>query len=308
MVRQLGETDAAMNRKSALSATVVSRAKTPTRLTGSTTKDRIKEVAEDIRRRLLHDYASGAPKYIQLRRAVLDAVEDNVLKPGDQLPPEDMLTEVLAMSLGTIRRALEHLATGGVVVREPGRGTFVSEHHKAMHDTWHFRFITEDGSRLLPAYSHVIERSVIKESGPWATHLGADSNGFVRIKRSFSINEEFLCYGEFYLRSSRFGGFMRLPSKRMESVNLKRILAEEFGAPILYVVQRVRVDRLPGVACEIMGIREGRTGMCVQIVAYSYDDAPISFHWIYVPPTHYMLEFSDYGPEEATSRRLEVTS
>lgn len=76
------------------------------------------------------DRASGkAPLHAQLYATVLDEIESGRLAPGDQVPTEAELHERFGVSRTTIRRALHDLANSGFIVRQPGRGTFVTEPH-----------------------------------------------------------------------------------------------------------------------------------------------------------------------------------
>lgn len=65
--------------------------------------------------------------YMQLRDAVLAAIEEQVLKPGDRLPPVTRLAKDLRITQATVRRALEDLTAGGHVASFVGRGTFITE-------------------------------------------------------------------------------------------------------------------------------------------------------------------------------------
>jgi DNA-binding GntR family transcriptional regulator len=57
---------------------------------------------------------------------ILQHIDENKLREGDQLPTEVGLAQQAGVSLVTVRRALAELATQGIVRREQGRGTFVS--------------------------------------------------------------------------------------------------------------------------------------------------------------------------------------
>jgi len=46
--------------------------------------------------------------------------------PGDRLPPERRLIEMLGLARAALRRALEHLERDGVIWRHVGKGTFVA--------------------------------------------------------------------------------------------------------------------------------------------------------------------------------------
>lgn len=73
------------------------------------------------------DRKSDKALYMQLRDAVLEAIERQVLKPGDRLPPVTKLAKDLRITQATVRRALEDLTAGGHVASFVGRGTFVTE-------------------------------------------------------------------------------------------------------------------------------------------------------------------------------------
>jgi GntR family transcriptional regulator len=66
------------------------------------------------------------PLYIQAIEAITEKIESGDLEPGTQLPPEDELAASLGISRSTLREALGHLETHGLIARRQGIGTFVS--------------------------------------------------------------------------------------------------------------------------------------------------------------------------------------
>jgi DNA-binding GntR family transcriptional regulator len=112
------------------------------------------EVVNELRHRFHMAAEPGLPKHSQLRKAVLACIESGLLRPGHKLPSEQVLTARLGLSLGTVRRALEQLAVGHVVVREHGHGTFVTEPPRPIDHNWHFRFLADDGKTLLPVLAN----------------------------------------------------------------------------------------------------------------------------------------------------------
>jgi len=77
--------------------------------------------------RIRIDRSSPLPLYIQLKQAVLDALEAHQLEPGSRLPSEEELVAMTGLSRYTVRQALRELEQEGRVERVHGRGTFVSE-------------------------------------------------------------------------------------------------------------------------------------------------------------------------------------
>jgi DNA-binding LacI/PurR family transcriptional regulator len=70
------------------------------------------------------------PLYEQVRRQVLDYITEHDLHPGDVIPTEAELAARYEVSVGTVRRALRQLVDQEILYRQPGRGTFLTEHSR----------------------------------------------------------------------------------------------------------------------------------------------------------------------------------
>ena len=70
---------------------------------------------------------SELPMHAVVRSDLHDAIRTGRFKPGDQVPTEPQLMERYEVSRTTVRRALRDLETMGLIVRQPGRGSFVSQ-------------------------------------------------------------------------------------------------------------------------------------------------------------------------------------
>jgi len=71
------------------------------------------------------DPAAG-PRYQQIVRLIEQAVADGRLRPGDRLPPQRKLAELLAVDLTTVTRAFGEARTRGLLDAVTGRGSFIS--------------------------------------------------------------------------------------------------------------------------------------------------------------------------------------
>jgi len=61
----------------------------------------------------------------QVATAIKNAIVNEELKPGDKLPPERDLAEMLKVSRGSLREALNHLHAAGLVYKKHGVGVFI---------------------------------------------------------------------------------------------------------------------------------------------------------------------------------------
>lgn len=57
---------------------------------------------------------------------IVQQIQDGVLKPGDRLPSERQLIDMLGVSRSSVREALQGLAAMGLVESRPGQGSFVA--------------------------------------------------------------------------------------------------------------------------------------------------------------------------------------
>ncbi|MBN8425149.1 GntR family transcriptional regulator [Microbacterium sp. 2216-1] len=72
------------------------------------------------------DRRSAAPMYDQLRRLIVEHIENDRLQPGDPLPGEHRLCDQYGVSRTVVRQALGQLEHEGLIERVKGKGTFVA--------------------------------------------------------------------------------------------------------------------------------------------------------------------------------------
>ena len=70
---------------------------------------------------------SPLPLHYQLKQIILEMIENELLKPGDSIPPERELCDTQGVSRMTVNKAIFSLVNEGVLYREQGKGTFVAK-------------------------------------------------------------------------------------------------------------------------------------------------------------------------------------
>lgn len=70
--------------------------------------------------------SSPIPLYLRLENLLKERIHLGLLKPGSKLPSEHELAGHFNVSRSTIRKALDRLAVGGLIVKWPGKGSYVS--------------------------------------------------------------------------------------------------------------------------------------------------------------------------------------
>lgn len=73
------------------------------------------------------DKDKDMPLYHQVEEFIKEYIAKNKLKPGDMLPTESELEDMLKVSRTTIRSAIISLQYSGYVIKQQGKGTFVAD-------------------------------------------------------------------------------------------------------------------------------------------------------------------------------------
>jgi GntR family transcriptional regulator len=75
---------------------------------------------------MLNKY-SNVPLYCQLKNLILEKIDKGEYVPGSKIPSEDELCELYKISRPTVRQAVGDLTGSGYLVKEKGKGTYVTD-------------------------------------------------------------------------------------------------------------------------------------------------------------------------------------
>lgn len=90
------------------------------------------------------------PLYAQVREILLERMSSGAWRPGELIPNEFEVARELGVSQGTVRKALDSLASDHLLIRRQGRGTYVAQHTPADMLFRFFNFRDPNGERIQP--------------------------------------------------------------------------------------------------------------------------------------------------------------
>ncbi len=253
------------------------------------------EEVDNFYRRFRPPAEPGVPKYAQLRRAMIGAIEAGYWQPGGKLPTETELTRLTPFSLGTVQRGLRALTDEGIIERRQGHGSFVTRPRHEMEEPLHCRFLGDDGATHLPVFPRVLGRRRVAEPGPWTAYLGAGVRVF-RIDRAINIGDEFSVFSSFYADAERLQPLLRQPLAALGTANFKLVMSRELHLPIIGIEHQARVEALPRRVCATIGVPTSTVGLKLQVAARSGSAIYIYYQEIYVPPNRRTLEIRTVEP------------
>ncbi|NRD26287.1 GntR family transcriptional regulator [Frigoribacterium sp. VKM Ac-2836] len=121
---------------------------------------------------------SGTSKYVAVREHLLSRIQK--LEPGSQLPAEPVLCDEYGVSRITLRHAVDGLIADGHLVREHGRGTFVTEPQYRLHYRERFAdevkgFHAQQTGEGFAVSTRVLDQKVVRAGETVASHLDISS-------------------------------------------------------------------------------------------------------------------------------------
>jgi len=124
------------------------------------------------------------PKYIQLVEIIKHEILTGKFKGGDKLPSENELKKEYDVSSTTVRKCIDILRNYGLITREQGVGTFVSERpvERSLEKILSFTKNMEQVG--LEPTTQVLEKKIIKAYGKYIDRLGVKrGENIFRLKR-----------------------------------------------------------------------------------------------------------------------------
>lgn len=168
--------------------------------------------------------------YLAARRALLSLLETPEYNPGDQIPAERELSDMLGISRMTLRKIIDELITSGILERNGNRGTFLA-------GTAIERPLTQP---VQQGISKIVElNGAVPSSKLIFFHQAAASSRIARlldiktgmpvliIKRLRLANTQPFCLETSYLPQERVPGLCAEDMRQGTSLN--QLLAERYG-------------------------------------------------------------------------------
>ncbi|HXE22556.1 MAG TPA: GntR family transcriptional regulator, partial [Rhodoferax sp.] len=122
-----------------------------------------------------------SPLYQQIKGLILQSLQAGEWKPGAAIPSEMDLAVRYRVSQGTVRKAIDELAAGNLVVRRQGKGTFVATHAEHQVQYRFLRLIPDNGdvNSEGPAQREIIDCKRLRANAEVARALALRSGDAV---------------------------------------------------------------------------------------------------------------------------------
>jgi GntR family transcriptional regulator len=215
----------------------------------------------------------GAPLYLRLRKSIEDAVRSGRIAPGDALPSERDIAIRADVSRVTVRKAVQDLVRGGILVQRHGSGTFVAPPVGRVEQSLsRLTSFTEDMARRgMSVRSTLIERGLFQPSPDEMMKLGLSADEKVaRISRLRIADETPLAIERASLSATV------LPDPDGVGVSLYEALERTGNRPVR-AVQRISAANLGEVDASLLDVAAGSASLNIERISYLASGRVVEF-------------------------------
>lgn len=114
----------------------------------------------------------SSPLFERTAEQIIDLIKSQKLSPGDKLPTEIELVELLQVGRSTIREAIKSLESRNILTIRQGAGTYLSEEKGVSHDPFGLSLIEWSGKLALDLIDVrlTLEPEIAARAAIFATH------------------------------------------------------------------------------------------------------------------------------------------
>lgn len=243
------------------------------------------------------DAPAFSPLYQQIKALLLKGLEGGEWLPGQAIPSEVELAAHFRVSQGTVRKAIDELATENVLVRRQGKGTFVATHAERATQFRFLRLLPDDGSPPT-LQRRLLECRRMRAAGEVARLLALGAGeAAVQVRRLLLAPQggelQPVVLDDIWLPGTLFKG---LTMERLQAWRgpMYRLFEAEFAVQMIRAEERLRAVAAQADEAALLAVPTGTPLLSVERLAYTYGDRPVELRrgLYHTAAHHYRNELS----------------
>jgi GntR family transcriptional regulator len=216
------------------------------------------------------------PLYEQIRILLTQSLVAGEWKPGEAIPSEIELAARYRVSQGTVRKAIDALASEHILVRRQGKGTFVASHSEPSYQYRFLRVMPDSGEKLHP-HNVALGLRKAKASPEVARALAVKTGTAVlHFRRILEFRGRPLILDEIVLAASRFPGLTMAKLDEFKG-SMYSFYEAAYGLRMIRAEERIRAVAADADAAAHLRVPAGTPLLCVDRIAFTYGDMPVEW-------------------------------
>lgn len=219
---------------------------------------------------------SYRPLYDQIRLLITQSLVGGEWRPGEMIPSEMELASRYKVSQGTVRKAIDSLASENIVIRKQGKGTFVATHNALETKLRFLRLTSESGQKEL-LNNEFISCAKSKAGALLAKKLGIKASASViEVKRLLTFSERPVIYDHIVVPSAAFKGLNQAKVEE-SSGSMYSMYESEFGVRMVRADESLKAVAAEAHVADALGVAAGHPLLSIERVSYTYGDQPMEW-------------------------------
>jgi GntR family transcriptional regulator len=216
------------------------------------------------------------PLYEQIKILITQSLVAGEWKPGEAIPSEFELAGRYRVSQGTVRKAIDELASEHILVRRQGKGTYVASHSEPSYQYRFLRVMPDSGEKLTP-HNILLELKKGKASAEIARALRVKVGTPVhQIRRVLEFSGRPLILDEMALAASRFPGLSVAKLEEYKG-SMYSFYESVYGLRMIRAEERLRAVAADAQTAGHLKVAPGTPLLCVDRIAFTYGDMPVEW-------------------------------
>lgn len=231
--------------------------------------------------------SSKLPLHQQLYDLLRAKIRSGAWQEGQMIPAEPELMKQYGVSRIVIRQVLNRLVSEGLIFRQQGRGSFVSERRLEEGLLRIISFTEDMHQRGLTPKTSVLFKGLVPASEEIAEHLDIESGEeLARLERLRLANDEPVSIEDSCLVHRYCPGILE---HDYALVPLRQTLQQEFGIRITHARQVIQAVQATAKQAQLLTTAAKSPLLLIERVSFSEQDQPVEFLRIYYRGDRYSL-------------------
>ncbi len=216
-----------------------------------------------------------SPLYQQIKALITRSLQAGEWRPGEAIPSEMDLAARYKVSQGTVRKAIDELATENLVVRRQGKGTYVATHAEEQVQYRFLRLVPEPDQKPGPVERRFIDCKRLRAPAEVARLLDLKAGDpVIQVRRLLYFGGRPVVLDDLWLPGLLFKG---LTAERLSDYRgpLYALFETEFGVRMIRAEEKVRAVAAGAADAPLLGVQEGAPLLSVERRTLTYGDKPV---------------------------------
>lgn len=221
---------------------------------------------------------SFSPLYQQIKALLVKSLQAGEWQPGQAIPSEMELAARFRVSQGTVRKAIDEMATENLLVRRQGKGTFVATHAEQATRYRFLRLMPDDGSAA-PLHRRLLECRRMRAPAEVARLLLLKAaEPAVQVRRLLLDGDgdaaRPVVLDDLWLPGALFKG---LSAERLAGWRgpMYRLFEAEFAVQMIRAEEKIRAVAAGADEAALLGVAVGVPLLSVERLSFTYGDRPV---------------------------------